>query len=117
MVVRGAYHMGASVAVKEAAEQQPGRERLAMEAFARALEIVPATLAQNAGVDRLDTLLAHRAAHRTGSGDHGIARNGEVTSMSGVLVPQETVLHGLELACETACGLLRVDQVISARGD
>lgn len=117
MVGGGAYHMGASLAVKEAAEQQPGRERLAMEAFARALEIVPATLAQNAGVDRLDTLLAHRAAHRTGSGDHGIARNGEITSMSGVLVPQETVLHGLELACETACGLLRVDQVISARGD
>ena len=54
-VVRGggSFHMGASLVVKEAAEAQSGRERLAMEAFARALENIPSTLAQNAGVDRL----------------------------------------------------------------
>ena len=109
--------MGASLAIKEAAEQQAGRERLAMEAFARALEVVPATLAQNAGSDRLDTLLSLRAAHRTHSGKHGIGREGHVVPMSDVWVPADTLAHGLELACETACGLLRVDQVISARGD
>ena len=113
----GAIHMGASLAIKEAAEQQAGRERLAMEAFARALEVVPATLAQNAGSDRLDTLLSLRAAHRTHSGKHGIGREGHVVPMSDVWVPADTLAHGLELACETACGLLRVDQVISARGD
>ena len=55
--------MGASLAVKEAAAA--GRERLAMEAFARALEniLLPGP---NAGVDRLDTLLKLRAEHRRG---------------------------------------------------
>ena len=113
----GAFHMVASLAIKEAAEQQAGRERLAMEAFARALEVIPSTLAHNAGVDRLDTLLALRAAHRNQSSDNGVGRTGQVVSMTDVWMPAETLAHGLELACETACGLLRVDQVISARGD
>ena len=113
----GSLHMGASLAIREAAEQQAGRERLAMEAFARALEVVPATLAQNAGVDRLDTLLALRASHRNQSTGHGIGRDGQVLLMDEVWMPAETLAHGLELACQTACGLLRVDQVISARGD
>jgi len=118
-VVRGggSFHMGASLAVKEAAEGQAGRERLAMEAFARALENIPSTLAQNAGVDRLDTLLALRAAHRTGQQTAGIAANGTVSPIESTWLPADTLHHALEAATETACGLLRVDQVISARGD
>ena len=118
-VVRGggSFHMGASLVVKEAAEAQSGRERLAMEAFARALENIPSTLAQNAGVDRLDTLLALRAAHRTGQHTAGIDVNGEVSSIESTWLPADTLHHALEAATETACGLLRVDQVISARGD
>ena len=118
-VVRGggSFHMGASLVVKEAAEGQAGRERLAMEAFARALENIPSTLAQNAGVDRLDTLLTLRAAHRSGQQHAGIAADGTVAPIEGTWLPADTLHHALEAATETACGLLRVDQVISARGD
>lgn len=88
-VVRGggSFHMGASLVVKEAAEGQAGRERLAMEAFARALENIPSTLAQNAGVDRLDTLLALRAAHRSGQHHAGIGADGTVTPIEGTWLP------------------------------
>ena len=113
----GSFHMGASLIVKEAAERQSGRERLAMEAFARALENIPSTLAQNAGVDRLDTLLALRAAHRHGTKHAGIDANGKVAEITETWLPSPTLHHALESATETACGLLRVDQVISARGD
>jgi chaperonin GroEL (HSP60 family) len=118
-VVRGggSIHMGASLRIKEAAETHPGRERLAMEAFARALETVPSTLAQNAGVERLDTLLALRAAHRSGAWGSGIDEQGHVADIHATWLPSETLRHALESATETACGLLRVDQVISARGD
>lgn len=118
-VVRGggSIHMGASLRIKEAAETHAGRERLAMEAFARALETVPSTLAQNAGVERLDTLLALRAAHRSGAWGSGIDEQGHVADIHATWLPSETLRHALESATETACGLLRVDQVISARGD
>ena len=113
----GSFHMGASLAVKEAAEREAGRERLAMEAFARSLENIPSTLAQNAGVDRLDTLLALRAEHRGGARYAGIDANGKVAEITETWLPSKTLHHALESATETACGLLRVDQVISARGD
>jgi chaperonin GroEL (HSP60 family) len=113
----GSVHMGASLAVKIAAEQQAGRERLAMEAFARALETIPSTLAQNAGVDRLNTLLALRAEHREGKANAGIDANGNVVEITSTWIPMQTLRHALDSATETACGLLRVDQVISARGD
>ena len=118
-VVRGggSFHMGASLAVKEAAEGQAGRERLAMEAFARALENIPSTLAQNAGVDRLNTLLALRAEHRNGTATAVIDAEGKVAEIQSTWLPLKTIHHALESATETACGLLRVDQVISARGD
>jgi chaperonin GroEL (HSP60 family) len=103
--------------VKEAAEGEPGRERLAMEAFARSLESIPSTLAQNAGVDRLDTLLALRAEHRQGTRHAGIDASGKVAPIEEAWLPAETLRHALGAATETACGLLRVDQVISARGD
>jgi chaperonin GroEL (HSP60 family) len=113
----GNFHMSSSLVVREKAELNSGRERLAMEAFARALESIPATLASNAGQHRLDALLALRALHRNNALDGGINKNGEAATLQGVLECSETIAHAIEAACETACGLLRVDQVISARGD
>lgn len=113
----GSAHMAAALAVKEAAEQESGRQRLAMEAFARSLESIPSTLATNAGVDQLDALLSLRSAHRNGKSLSGIGPSGSVEVMEFAWTPTDTLLHGLEAATETACGLLRVDQVISARGD
>tara|TARA_B100000767_G_scaffold237508_1_gene231753 strand:- start:348 stop:1946 length:1599 start_codon:yes stop_codon:yes gene_type:complete len=113
----GSLHMASSLSIRESAEAQGGRERLAMEAFARALEAIPAVLATNAGHDHLDTLLILRSLHRDGSPNSGVQHSGQAGPVESAWSSAETLAHAIEAACETACGLLRVDQVISARGD
>ncbi len=113
----GSLHVAASLQIKEEAEANSGRERLAMEAFARALESVPATLAVNNGRERIDTLLELRSKHRNGESEYGISKSGLPAIIEDVYIPSYTLEHSISAACETACGLLRVDQVISARGD
>ena len=88
-----------------------------MEAFARALESIPSVLISNSGNDQLDSLLELRSQHRQGNTDFGVAQNGLCESIEQAWASAETLAHAFEAACETACGLLRVDQVISARGD
>jgi chaperonin GroEL (HSP60 family) len=112
-----------------------------MEAFARALEVIPTTLAANSGADPLDRLLELRAALRaeqtpntplpqsspldsTTSANtnpaqttHGITAEGVVGDTSDYPSPTSSLAHAWQAATETATILLRVDQVISARGD
>ena len=113
----GSLHMAASLKVREAAENCAGRERLSMEAFSRALEAIPAALATNTGTDRIDALLELRALHRSGNTSSGITQSGKPGTIEGVWLPSYNLEHSISAACESACGLLRVDQVISARGD
>jgi chaperonin GroEL (HSP60 family) len=113
----GSGHMSAASAVKVEAEKVADRTRLGMEAYARALEVIPWMLASNAGVDALDALLELRAKARASDTPVGIKVDGSIGDVSDVLEPAENLLHGLVAASETACGLLRCDQVISARGD
>tara|TARA_Y100001954_G_scaffold56852_2_gene61274 strand:- start:4561 stop:6150 length:1590 start_codon:yes stop_codon:yes gene_type:complete len=113
----GSLHMAASLKVREAAERNPGRERLAMEAFARALEGIPSALASNAGEDKIDSLLELRSLHRSGKINSGITQSGKPGEIESAWLPTYTIEHSISAACESACGLLRVDQVISARGD
>lgn len=116
LVGGGAALMSASLAVRHAAEKEAGRERLAMEAFGRALEVIPATLADNAGVDALDRILELRAAHRNGDITAGIRADGSV-GPTDALEPLASLALALDAACETCSGMLRIDQVVSARGD
>jgi chaperonin GroEL (HSP60 family) len=113
----GSLHISASLAIRKEAETCSGRERLSMEAFARALEAIPAALATNTGEDRIDALLQLRSMHHGGNNSAGINRFGEPSEINGVWLPTYTLEHAISAACETACGLIRVDQVISARGD
>ena len=114
----GASHARIAHAVRKASEAESGRARLAMDAFARALEVIPATLAANAGKDILDTVLEMRATARDGSaGPSGVMADGEVGQMVGVWHPRAVIEDGLESSVETAMSMLRIDQVISARGD
>ncbi|MEE2984602.1 MAG: TCP-1/cpn60 chaperonin family protein [Candidatus Thermoplasmatota archaeon] len=113
----GSLHMAASLKVREAAENYAGRERLSMEAFSRALEAIPAALATNTGEDRIDSLLELRSLHRSGKENSGITHSGKPGEISDVWIPTYTLEHAISAACESACSLLRVDQVISARGD
>ena len=113
----GFPHAAAAAAVRAASVQQSGRPRLGMEAFARALETIPASLASNAGRDSLDAVLELRAGLRTGQSMLGVNAEGEVEGMSGVFEPAAALEHALASATETVITLLRVDQLISARGD
>ncbi|MGB1659157.1 MAG: TCP-1/cpn60 chaperonin family protein [Candidatus Poseidoniaceae archaeon] len=113
----GSFHIAAALHLREQAEAISGRQRLAIEAFARALETIPSTLALNAGEDQIDTLLQLRAAHHNHSDQFGVCKNGRIGEIQDVLLSSHTVSHALQAAVETASGLLRVDQVISSRGD
>ena len=112
----GSTHMSCALAIREVAEHQAGRNRLAMEAFARALEIIPTTLALNAGVDALDRVLELRAAHRNGAVESGITAEGKV-GPTGAKEAAESLKSSLSSATETCASMLRIDQVVSARGD
>ena len=106
-----------SLNVRKASEERADRSRLAMEAFSRALDVIPATLVENAGGDVLDTILALRAAS-DGIESWGINEAGRVEILSpSIIHPTNTILNGIIGATEAACSLLRIDQVISARGD
>jgi len=113
----GSVHARMAHAVRRASEAEPGRARLAMDAYARALETIPATLVENSGGDPLDRILELRAAAREDDGFVGITPEGEVGPSDGVWHPRAVIEEGLESATETAMSMLRIDQVISARGD
>ena len=112
----GAVHMACALAIREAAEHEAGRNRLAMEAFARALEIIPTTLALNAGTDALDRILELRAAHRNGESSAGITADGKV-GLTGAKEAAACLESAINSATETCASMLRIDQVVSARGD
>ena len=113
----GSLHIAAAMAVREAAEAATGRRRLAMEAYARALEAVPGALIENAGGNRLDVLMDLRAAHRAGQIDQGVTAAGANGIITQAWANAETLEHAVVVSTEAVCGLLRIDQVISARGD
>ena len=72
---------------------------------------------ENSGGDPLDRILELRAAAREDDGFVGITPEGEVGSSDGVWHPRAVIEEGLESATETAMSMLRIAQVISARGD
>ena len=113
----GAIHSRMANAVRKASETEPGRARLAMEAYARALETIPATLVENAGGDSLDRILELRATSRDSDAPIGITPDGFVSIIDDVWHPRLIIEAALESATETAMSMLRIDQVISARGD
>ena len=113
----GTIHSQMANSVREASESEPGRARLAMEAFARALETIPTTLVENSGGESLDRILELRTASRENDIPMGINIEGFVTPTKDVWHPRSVIEASLESAAETAMSMLRIDQVISSRGD
>jgi chaperonin GroEL (HSP60 family) len=93
-----------------------GREQLAVEAVADALEAVPRTLAENAGRSPVDALTELRSRHYAGDHAVGVGPTGDLTDMAdaGVLEPRSVVDQYLASALEAATMILRVDDVIAA---
>jgi thermosome len=115
----GAPEIELSLKIKQWAPTLGGREQLAAEAFATALEIIPRSLAENAGLDPIDILVELRRAHEEGKVTYGIdVFSGKVVCMKekGVLEPLRVKKQAISSATEVAIMILRIDDVIAAKG-
>ncbi len=96
-----------------------GREQLAIEAFADAVEIIPKTLAENAGLEPIDVIVDLRSAHEKADGKHqGInVFTGKVQNSlsNGVIEPLVVKEQALKSAAESASMILRIDDVITSK--
>ncbi len=113
----GAPEIEASLKLKKFAESLSGREQLAVLAFAEALEIIPRTLAENAGLDPIDMVAELKAAHAGGKANYGIdVYEGKVKDMVqiGVIEPLKVKQQAIKSASEVAIMILRIDDVIAA---
>ncbi|MBS7635104.1 TCP-1/cpn60 chaperonin family protein [Candidatus Bathyarchaeota archaeon] len=104
--------------LRKYAAQIGGREQLAIEAFAEALEIVPRTLAENAGLEPIDIIVELRSAHEKSDGHvYGLdVFSGKICSMyeKGVIEPLVVKEQAIKSAAEAAAMILRIDDVIAA---
>jgi len=116
----GSTYLAIAMHLREQASTVGGRAQMAIEAFADALEIIPATIAENAGFDALDTVLEmrhKRANHQTDGKFYGPdVENGGVKSMTGVFEPTSLIRSAISGATEVANAILRIDDVIGRRG-
>ena len=107
-----------SAHLRQHAAQIGGRAQMAIEAFADALECIPATIAENAGHDPLDTVLAIRHEILQGNREIGPdVHNGGVCNMMelGVYEPTELVRQAVLSASEVTNSILRIDDIIARR--
>src|SRR5438046_1024288 len=113
----GAVETELAKRIRDYATKIGGREQLAAEAFADAMEAIPRTLSENAGLDQVDILVALRAAHEAKGLWSGIkVHTGEITEImkEGVLEPVKVKEHAIGSAVEVASMILRIDDVIAA---
>jgi thermosome len=114
----GAIEAELSKRIRDYAATVGGREQLAIEAFADSLEIIPVTLAENAGLDPIDILVALRAAHEEADGLwKGVnVFTGEVVNMmdDAVLDPLAVKEQAIKSAVEASSMILRIDDVIAS---
>jgi thermosome len=112
----GAPEIAIAKGLKEYADTISGREQLAIGAFAAALEIVPKTLAENAGLDSIDALVDLRSAHEKSPYMGLNVFTGDVTDMkeAGVIEPKRVKKQAIQSAAEAAEMILRIDDVIAS---
>ena len=96
-----------------------GRQQLAIKKYAEALEIIPLTIAENAGMDPIDTMVALRAKQSDGKKWTGInAKEGKISDMlsQNIIEPVVVKKQIIKSATETASMILRIDDVIAISG-
>jgi thermosome len=114
----GAPEVELALRLRTYASTVGGREQLAIESFADAMEIIPKTLAENAGIDQIDTLVALRSAHEKGMKGAGLDMDtGEAVEMLklGVVEPLRVKTQAIKSATEVAVMILRIDDVIASK--
>jgi archaeal chaperonin len=105
--------------LKDWSERFEGRQQLAINKFAEALEVIPLTIAENAGMDPIDTMVRLRARQSEGKKWTGIdAREGRVSDMLSKNIVEPVVVKEqiIKSATEAACMILRIDDVIAISG-
>ena len=114
----GSTAMEIALGLRDYAATIGGREQIAIEAFADASEVVPRTLAENAGLDPIDTLIDLRKAHKKGQKNAGInVFTGKVEDAlrNNVLEPIRVGTQAISSATDAAIMILRIDDVIAAK--
>ena len=114
----GSTYISMAQHLRQRAADVGGREQMAVEAFAEALEVIPATIAENAGHNPLDTVLSLRNAHQQGGAAMGpCVISGGVVSMeaAGVWEPLGLTKQAIQSASEVAHGILRIDDIMAKR--
>ena len=115
----GAVEIELAKRIREYATKLSGREQLAVLAFADSVEIIPRTLAENAGIDPIDILTELKAQHDKGMKWGGIdIDNGKVIDSwkQGVIEPLKIKTQAIKSASEVAELILRIDDVIASSG-
>jgi len=119
VAVGGSPEAYLSTELNEWAGSYDGREQLAMKQYAEALEAIPLTIAENAGMDPIDTIIALRANQSSGKQTVGInAKEGKIGNMFSldIVEPMAVKEHIIKSATEAACMILRIDDVIAVSG-
>jgi len=116
----GAIYMELAKRIRTYASEIGGKEQLAVNAFALALEEIPKTLIKNAGLEEIEQLTELRAAHKT-TDDKWIGIDTITNTIGdnfkrGIVEPAELINHIIKSGSELANLILRVDRIISAKG-
>lgn len=116
----GATEIEISRQLKSYAASVGGREQLAIEAYAEAMEVIPMALAENAGLDPIDKLVSLRAEHEaTGNPHYGIdIFTGEIKNMLdlNIVEPLRVKKQVIKSATEAANMILKIDDLIAIKG-
>ncbi|HLA46867.1 MAG TPA: thermosome subunit beta [Thermoplasmata archaeon] len=114
----GASATEIALGLRDYASSVGGREQIAMESFADAIEVIPRTLAENAGLDPIDTLIELRKQHKKGNRTAGVnVFTGKVSDMKkeNVVEPIRVGSQAISSATDAAVMILRIDDVIAAK--
>ena len=105
--------------LREYAASIGGREQIAIDAFASAMEVIPTALSENAGLDPIDILIEMRKAHKAGKKNAGVnVYTGKIVDMidEDVLEPLRVGKQAINSATDAAVMILRIDDVIASKG-
>jgi thermosome len=106
--------------LRDYAPKVGGREQLAIEAYAEALETIPLTIAENSGLDPIDILVELRSKHANPENKwFGVqVKSGKIADMltDNIIEPLRVKQQAVKSATEAACMLLRIDDILSSKG-
>ncbi len=113
----GAPEVELALRIRDYAKSLPGKEQLAVEKFADALERIPMQLAENAGLDPIESIVSLRAAHKDGKKWEGVNVLGYSLGdmwAENVFEPVVVKKQVIKSAVEAACMILKIDDIIAA---